>query len=143
MTLNYQENITTQYEFRKCGHTYFHGKELLTGEILYIILVQCQMIVPYPRSGIPSALFISLFLILKDILFMFPFGEKLMMHGHVTFPFCWRSRKLLLSRKRGAIYTRSTRGFSLKISKVLSVGGSSLKWSKSIERNSKKANEVC
>ncbi|CAA2969664.1 zinc finger ccch domain-containing 7 [Olea europaea subsp. europaea] len=51
------------------------------------------------------------------------------------------SRKLLLSRKRGAIYTRSTRGFSLKISKVLSVGGSSLKWSKSIERNSKKANE--
>ncbi|CAI9778066.1 unnamed protein product [Fraxinus pennsylvanica] len=51
------------------------------------------------------------------------------------------SRKLLLSRKRGAIYTRSTRGFSLRISKVLSVGGSSLKWSKSIERNSKKANE--
>ncbi|GFY85571.1 zinc finger C-x8-C-x5-C-x3-H type family protein [Actinidia rufa] len=51
------------------------------------------------------------------------------------------SRKLLLSRKRETIYTRSTRGFSLRKSKVLSVGGSSLKWSKSIERNSKKANE--
>ncbi|CAK9160366.1 unnamed protein product [Ilex paraguariensis] len=51
------------------------------------------------------------------------------------------SRKLLLSRKRDTIYTRSTHGFSLRRSKVLSVGGSSLKWSKSIERNSKKANE--
>ncbi|XP_057490495.1 zinc finger CCCH domain-containing protein 7-like isoform X1 [Actinidia eriantha] len=51
------------------------------------------------------------------------------------------SRKLLLSRKRETIYTRSTRGFSLRKSKVLSVGGSSLKWSKSIETNSKKANE--
>lgn len=53
------------------------------------------------------------------------------------------SQKLLVSRKRGAIYTRSSHGYSLKMSKVLSVGGSSLKWSKSIERNSKKANEVC
>ncbi|XP_057470258.1 LOW QUALITY PROTEIN: uncharacterized protein LOC130759159 [Actinidia eriantha] len=51
------------------------------------------------------------------------------------------SRKLLLSRKRETVYTRSTLGFSLRKSKVLSVGGSSLKWSKSIERNSKKANE--
>ncbi|XP_073052767.1 uncharacterized protein [Primulina eburnea] len=51
------------------------------------------------------------------------------------------SQKLLLSSKRGAIYTRSTHGYSLRISKVLSVCGRSLKWSKSIERSSKKANE--
>ncbi|KAL6511992.1 hypothetical protein OROGR_021589 [Orobanche gracilis] len=51
------------------------------------------------------------------------------------------SQTLMLSKKRGAIYTRSTHGYSLRMSKVLSVGGSSLKWSKSIERNSKKANE--
>lgn len=51
------------------------------------------------------------------------------------------SRKLLLSRKRETIYTRSTQGFSLRKSKVLSVGGASLKWSKSIERKLKKANE--
>ncbi|XP_024962218.1 uncharacterized protein LOC112502509 isoform X2 [Cynara cardunculus var. scolymus] len=49
--------------------------------------------------------------------------------------------KLLLSRKRETIYTRSKHGFSLRMSKLLSVGGSSLKWSKSIERNSKRANE--
>ncbi|XP_042040443.1 uncharacterized protein LOC121786003 [Salvia splendens] len=51
------------------------------------------------------------------------------------------SQKLLVSRKRGAIYTRSRHGYSLRLSKVLSVGGSSLKWSKSIERNSRKAEE--
>ncbi|KAF2296680.1 hypothetical protein GH714_001148 [Hevea brasiliensis] len=51
------------------------------------------------------------------------------------------SRKLLLSRKRDTVYTRSKHGFSLRKSKVLSVGGSSLKWSKSIERRSKKASE--
>nr|XP_043614401.1 uncharacterized protein At1g21580 [Erigeron canadensis] len=51
------------------------------------------------------------------------------------------SRKLLLSRKRETLYTRSKRGFSLRMSKVLSVGGSGLKWSKSIERNSRRANE--
>ncbi|KAL0326121.1 UNVERIFIED_CONTAM: Zinc finger CCCH domain-containing protein 7 [Sesamum radiatum] len=51
------------------------------------------------------------------------------------------SQKLLVSRKRGAIYTRSIHGYSLRMSKVLSVSGSSLKWSKSIEKNSKKANE--
>lgn len=45
-------------------------------------------------------------------------------------------------RKRDTVYTRSTRGFSLWKSKVLGVGGSSLKWSKSIEKHSKKANEV-
>ncbi|KAJ9166712.1 hypothetical protein P3X46_021419 [Hevea brasiliensis] len=50
-------------------------------------------------------------------------------------------RKLLLSRKRDTVYTRSKHGFSLRKSKVLSVGGSSLKWSKSIERRSKKASE--
>ncbi|KAK4429608.1 Zinc finger CCCH domain-containing protein 7 [Sesamum alatum] len=51
------------------------------------------------------------------------------------------SQKLLISRKRGAIYTRSIHGYSLRMSKVLSVSGSSLKWSKSIDRHSKKANE--
>ncbi|XP_044479300.1 uncharacterized protein LOC123206214 isoform X1 [Mangifera indica] len=51
------------------------------------------------------------------------------------------SRKLLLLRKRDTVYTRSNHGFSLRKSKVLSVGGSSLKWSKSIENRSKKANE--
>ncbi|XP_011027445.1 PREDICTED: uncharacterized protein LOC105127746 isoform X4 [Populus euphratica] len=50
-------------------------------------------------------------------------------------------RKLLLLRKRNTEYTRSKHGFSLRKSKVLSVGGSSLKWSKSIEKHSKKANE--
>ncbi|XVF64485.1 hypothetical protein PTKIN_Ptkin09bG0173600 [Pterospermum kingtungense] len=35
----------------------------------------------------------------------------------------------------------SINGFSIRKSKVLSVGGSSLKWSKSIERHSRKANE--
>ncbi|XP_057973394.1 uncharacterized protein At1g21580 [Malania oleifera] len=51
------------------------------------------------------------------------------------------SNKLLFLRKRDTVYTRSPRGFSLRKSKVLSIGGSSLKWSKSIERRSKKANE--
>ncbi|KAE8715468.1 Zinc finger CCCH domain-containing protein 7 [Hibiscus syriacus] len=48
---------------------------------------------------------------------------------------------MLLLRKRNTVYTRSTNGFSIRKSKVLSVGGSSLKWSKSIEKNSRKANE--
>ncbi|GLT55844.1 hypothetical protein SLA2020_289310 [Shorea laevis] len=51
------------------------------------------------------------------------------------------SQKLPLSRRRNAVYTRSINGFSLRKSKVLSVGCSSLKWSKSIESRSKKANE--
>nr|XP_011459807.1 PREDICTED: uncharacterized protein LOC101310670 [Fragaria vesca subsp. vesca] len=51
------------------------------------------------------------------------------------------SKKLLLSRMRDTVYTRSTHGFSLRKYKVLSVGGSSLKWSKSIESRSKKVNE--
>ncbi|XP_042479792.1 uncharacterized protein At1g21580 isoform X2 [Macadamia integrifolia] len=50
-------------------------------------------------------------------------------------------RKLQLSRKRDTVYTRSTGGFSLRKSKVLSIGGSNLKWSKSIEKRSKKVNE--
>lgn len=52
------------------------------------------------------------------------------------------SRKLLLLRRRDTVYTKSSNGFSLRKFKVLSVGGSSLKWSKSIEKHSKKANEV-
>ncbi|VFR00248.1 unnamed protein product [Cuscuta campestris] len=51
------------------------------------------------------------------------------------------SQKLLLSRNRHTVYTRSANGLSLRRSKVLSVGGTSLKWSKSIERNSRKANQ--
>nr|GLL47931.1 uncharacterized protein LOC109170148 isoform X2 [Ipomoea trifida] len=50
-------------------------------------------------------------------------------------------QKLLLSRKRDTVYTRSAYGLSLRRSKVLSVCGASLKWSKSIERNSRKANQ--
>ncbi|TKY56095.1 Zinc finger CCCH domain-containing protein 7 [Spatholobus suberectus] len=51
------------------------------------------------------------------------------------------SKKLLQFRKRDTVYTRSTHGFSLWKSRVLGVGGCSLKWSKSIEKNSKQANE--
>ncbi|XP_020228266.1 uncharacterized protein LOC109809359 isoform X2 [Cajanus cajan] len=51
------------------------------------------------------------------------------------------SKKLLQLRKRDTVYTRSTHGFSLWKSRVLGVGGCSLKWSKSIEKNSKQANE--
>ncbi|XP_057441812.1 uncharacterized protein LOC130733602 isoform X2 [Lotus japonicus] len=51
------------------------------------------------------------------------------------------SKKLLLSRKRKTVHTRSTHGVSLWKSKELGVGGYSLKWSKSIEEHSKKANE--
>ncbi|XVF39246.1 hypothetical protein PTKIN_Ptkin01aG0020100 [Pterospermum kingtungense] len=49
--------------------------------------------------------------------------------------------KMVLSRKRNTVYTRSINGFSIQKSKVLSLGGSSLKWSQSIERHSRKANE--
>ncbi|KAJ0257547.1 Uncharacterized protein HA466_0083960 [Hirschfeldia incana] len=51
------------------------------------------------------------------------------------------SQKLSTMRKRHTVYTRSTNGYSLRKSKVLSIGGSHLKWSKSIERDSKKTNE--
>ncbi|KAL2584401.1 hypothetical protein AAZX31_14G139600 [Glycine max] len=51
------------------------------------------------------------------------------------------SKKLLQLRKRDTVYTRSIHGFSLRKSRVLGVGGCSLKWSKSIEKNSKLANE--
>jgi hypothetical protein len=40
------------------------------------------------------------------------------------------------------IYTVSTDGFSLRKSGVLSVGGSSLKWSRSLEKRSQKVNKV-
>ncbi|CAN6476160.1 unnamed protein product [Victoria cruziana] len=52
-----------------------------------------------------------------------------------------RIRKLQLSRKRDTLYTRSGNGFSLHKSAVLSVGGRSLKWSKSIEKRAKQACE--
>uniref|UniRef100_A0A0E0E443 C3H1-type domain-containing protein n=1 Tax=Oryza meridionalis TaxID=40149 RepID=A0A0E0E443_9ORYZ len=50
-------------------------------------------------------------------------------------------RKLLQTRKRDMIYTVSTDGFSLRKSGVLSVGGSSLKWSRSLEKRSQKVNK--
>lgn len=50
-------------------------------------------------------------------------------------------RKLLQTRKRSTIYTVSTDGFSLRKSGVLSIGGSSLKWSRSLEKHSRKVNE--
>ncbi|RLN12796.1 hypothetical protein C2845_PM09G19320 [Panicum miliaceum] len=50
-------------------------------------------------------------------------------------------RKLLQTRKRSTIYTVSTDGFSLRKSGVLSLGGSSLKWSRSLEKHSQKVNE--
>ncbi|KAF0931353.1 hypothetical protein E2562_004493, partial [Oryza meyeriana var. granulata] len=49
-------------------------------------------------------------------------------------------RKLLQTRKRDMIYTVSTDGFSLRKSGVLSVGGSSLKWSRSLEKRSQMVN---
>ncbi|KAI5434923.1 hypothetical protein KIW84_021664 [Lathyrus oleraceus] len=55
---------------------------------------------------------------------------------HLQEPHC--RQEIVLLRKRDTVYTRSTRGFSLWKSKVLGVGGSSLKWSKSIENQSKK-----
>uniref|UniRef100_A0A453T7R1 C3H1-type domain-containing protein n=1 Tax=Aegilops tauschii subsp. strangulata TaxID=200361 RepID=A0A453T7R1_AEGTS len=50
-------------------------------------------------------------------------------------------RKLLQTKKRDMIYTVSTNGFSIRKSGVLSVGGSSLKWSRSLEKRSQKVNE--
>uniref|UniRef100_A0A7N0ZVW8 C3H1-type domain-containing protein n=1 Tax=Kalanchoe fedtschenkoi TaxID=63787 RepID=A0A7N0ZVW8_KALFE len=50
-------------------------------------------------------------------------------------------RMLTLCRCRNTIYKRSTNGLSLRKYKVLALDGYSLKWSKSIERRSKKASE--
>eukprot|EP01018_Ginkgo_biloba_P019123 Gb_37874 [translate_table: standard] len=51
------------------------------------------------------------------------------------------SKKLKRLRKRDTVYTKSVDGFSLHRSGVLSLGGSNLKWTKSIEKRSKQANE--
>ncbi|KAK4765890.1 hypothetical protein SAY87_007532 [Trapa incisa] len=51
------------------------------------------------------------------------------------------SRRLMLLRKRETVYVRSSHGFSLRKSKVVSVSGRSLKWSKSMERRTKEASE--
>eukprot|EP00252_Welwitschia_mirabilis_P025238 TRINITY_DN779_c0_g1_i4.p1 TRINITY_DN779_c0_g1~~TRINITY_DN779_c0_g1_i4.p1 ORF type:complete len:1303 (+),score=277.56 TRINITY_DN779_c0_g1_i4:328-4236(+) len=51
------------------------------------------------------------------------------------------SKKLMRLHKRDTVYTRSRDGFSLRRSGVLSLGGSSLKWTKSLEKQSKEANE--
>lgn len=60
---------------------------------------------------------------------------------HLSISFCL-IRKLQISRKRDTLYTKSKNGFSIRKSRVLSIGGSNLKWSKSIERRSKKARKV-
>ncbi|KAF4367768.1 hypothetical protein G4B88_011069, partial [Cannabis sativa] len=52
------------------------------------------------------------------------------------------SGSLLLSRNRDTVYTRSINGFSLRKSKLISVDGSSLKWSKPIDLHSEEANEL-
>ncbi|CAM8936302.1 unnamed protein product [Rhodiola kirilowii] len=51
------------------------------------------------------------------------------------------SRKLNVYRNQSALYKRSTHGLTLRKYKVLALGGCGLKWSKSIERRSKKASE--
>ncbi|KAJ7515849.1 hypothetical protein O6H91_22G031200 [Diphasiastrum complanatum] len=51
------------------------------------------------------------------------------------------SRKLQNMRMSQPIYTRSASGFSLHRSGVMSLGGANLKWTKSMEKNSKKARE--
>ncbi|XP_020582737.1 uncharacterized protein LOC110026215 [Phalaenopsis equestris] len=51
------------------------------------------------------------------------------------------SRNLQSLRKRDTIYKVSTNGFALRKAGVVSISGSSLKWSKSIEKRSKKASE--
>ncbi|XP_010239726.1 uncharacterized protein LOC100829964 isoform X2 [Brachypodium distachyon] len=49
--------------------------------------------------------------------------------------------RLLQAKKRDMVYTVSTDGFTIRKSPVLSVGGSSLKWSRSLEKRSQKVNE--
>lgn len=51
------------------------------------------------------------------------------------------SKKLKRLLKRDTVYTKSLDGFSLRRSGVLSIGGSNLKWTKSLEKRSKEANE--
>eukprot|EP01018_Ginkgo_biloba_P000010 Gb_36865 [translate_table: standard] len=51
------------------------------------------------------------------------------------------SKKLQCLRKRQTVYSRSVDGFSLHRLAVFSLGGSNLKWTKSIDKWSKKANE--
>lgn len=51
------------------------------------------------------------------------------------------SKKLKRLLKRDTVYTKSLDGFSLRRSGVLSLGGSNLKWTKSLEKRSKEANE--
>nr|DAD39802.1 TPA_asm: hypothetical protein HUJ06_014125 [Nelumbo nucifera] len=83
----------------------------------------------------------------KVLPYIFPWKRtaywRQFMHSSASIPnissFSLICRKLLLSRKRDTVYTRC--GFSLRKSKVLSIGGKNLKWSKSIEKHSKKANE--
>jgi len=113
----------------------FPGKEQPIGEVPCQIRLPFLIIVPYLQLGTITGGVSFRFLLLISLSFV-TFHKKIK-----YLPF-FLSRKLLLLRKRNTEYTRSKHGFSLRKSKVLSVGGSSLKWSKSIEKHSKKANEV-
>ncbi|XP_026445731.1 uncharacterized protein LOC113346413 isoform X2 [Papaver somniferum] len=53
----------------------------------------------------------------------------------------WRKNIASCSNRSSSSLIKSTGGFSLRRSKVFSIGGSNLKWSKSIEKRIKKVNE--
>jgi len=114
----------------------FPGKELRIGEVSCQNHLQFQIIVPYPQLGTMAC---GVFLYVSAA--YFSLSDVYLCKKYKNF-LIFFSRKLLLLRKRNTVYTRSKHGFSLRKSKVLSFGGSSLKWSKSIDRYSKKANEV-
>lgn len=90
--------------------------------------LSCQMVFPYlfPWKRVVN----QKSFILND---RFPISSR--------FPLSLISQKLQCLRKRDTIYKVSTDGFTLRKAGVVSIGGSNLKWSKSIEKRSKKASE--
>lgn len=76
-----------------------------------------------------------------------PSGSPLLQSKRVVpLLFPWKrpsygSKKLKRLLKRDTVYTKSLDGFSLRRSGVLSLGGCNLKWTKSLEKRSKEANE--
>ncbi|KAK8964802.1 Zinc finger CCCH domain-containing protein 7 [Platanthera guangdongensis] len=89
----------------------------------------CQMVFPYlfPWKRVMN----QKSFIMND---RFPISSR--------FPLSFISQKLQCLRKRDTIYKVSTDGFTLRKAGVVSIGGSNLKWSKSIEKRSKKASEA-
>ncbi|KAK8916280.1 Zinc finger CCCH domain-containing protein 7 [Platanthera zijinensis] len=89
----------------------------------------CQMVFPYlfPWKRVVN----QKSFIMND---RFPISSR--------FPLSFISQKLQCLRKRDTIYKVSTDGFTLRKAGVVSIGGSNLKWSKSIEKRSKKASEA-